>query len=382
MPEIEARHALALAVAREAGQMAHDFWRRRAELAIETKASAQDVVSEADRSVERLIRSRISAAFPADGFLGEEFGAEAGASGFIWVIDPIDGTSPYLHGMPSWCVALAVARGAEAVVGVVEVPTQGETFAAVLGRGATLNGAVLRIPDGIYATNASTAVGASHRTDPAWIGRAAEAIARAGGVFFRNGSGALMLASVAAGRLAGYVEPHMHAWDALGALLIIREAGGRTAAFPEGGDLTRGGMALAATPGAWDVVASLAAPAAGGDDRTAPILPARDLDAAAAFWSRLGFAVRYLDPAQYLIVARAGAELHFWRKSDLEPGRNDAGAYLRCADLDGFAAVCAAAGLPQRGVPRYVAPETKPWGMRELALVDADGNLVRAGEDA
>ncbi|MBP7001434.1 inositol monophosphatase family protein [Amaricoccus sp.] len=383
MPEIEARRALALAVASEAGAVALDFWRRRAGLAIEEKAGAQDIVSEADRAVERLIRARVAAAFPEDGFLGEEYGPEPGASGFTWVIDPIDGTSPYLHGMPTWCVALAVARGSEAVVGVVEVPTHGETFAAALGRGATLNDAALRIPEGVNVTNAATAVGASHRTDPAWIGRVAEALGRQGGVFFRNGSGALMLAHVAAGRLAGYVEPHMHSWDALGALLIIREAGGVTGPFPEAGDLGRGGAAVAASPAAWEAVSALAAPvAAGAGDRTAPILPSRDLDAAAAFWARLGFAVRYLDPAQYLIVARGGAELHFWRKADLEPGRNDAGAYLRSGDLDGLAAACAAAGLPARGVPRYVPPEVKPWGMRELALVDADGNLLRAGTDA
>ncbi len=381
MNGIDARHALALDVAREAGALALDLWRRRADLAIEAKAGLQDVVSEADRSVERLIRSRVSAAFPQDGFLGEEYGAEPGASGFVWVIDPIDGTSPYLHGMPSWCVALAVAQDGEAVVGVVEVPSHGETFAAQRGRGATLNGAGLRLPEGLDVANAATGVGASHRTDPAWIGRTAEALGRQGGVFFRNGSGALMLAYVAAGRLAGYVEPHMHAWDALGALLIIREAGGRAAPFPEAGDLGRGGRVIAAAPAAWDAVARLmsddAQPVEG--DRTAPILPSRNLAQTAAFWARLGFRTDYLDPAEYLILRRGGAELHFWRNPALEPARNDAGAYMRPEDLDALAALCTAANLPAQGIPRYVPPERKPWGMRELALVDLDGNLVRAG---
>ena len=71
-------------------------------------------------------------------------------------------------------------------------------------------------------------------------------------MFFRNGSGALMLAYVAAGRLAGYLEPHMHAWDCLAGLLLVREAGGRTAPFPEGADLLSGGPVVAAAPGAWD----------------------------------------------------------------------------------------------------------------------------------
>jgi myo-inositol-1(or 4)-monophosphatase len=257
MDDDATRHALALEVAREAGALALDFWRRRAALAVEAKASAQDIVSEADRAVERLVRARVGAAFPEDGFLGEEYGAEAGRSGFTWVIDPIDGTLPYLHGMPSWCVALAVARGAEAVAGVTEVPTAAETFAARRGAGATLNGAPLRLPPELGVANAATGVGASHRTDPAWIGRVTEGLARQGGVFFRNGSGALMLAYVAAGRLAGYLEPHMHAWDCLGGLLMVREAGGRTGPFPDGGALEQGGPVVAAAPGAWPALSRL-----------------------------------------------------------------------------------------------------------------------------
>jgi len=256
MTDLDARQALALEVAREAGALAHDF-RRRGALAVEAKASAQDVVSEADRAVERLVRTRISAAFPEDGFLGEEYGTEPGRSGLVWVIDPIDGTSPYLHGMPNWCVALAVARGIEAEIAVIEVPTHGETFAARRGAGATLNGAALRLPADLAVRNAATGVGASHRTDPEWIARVTGDLARMGGMFFRNGSGALMLAYVAAGRLAGYLEPHMHAWDCLGGLMMIREAGGRTAPFPDGDDLGRGGAVVAAAPGAWNDLARL-----------------------------------------------------------------------------------------------------------------------------
>ena len=140
---------------------------------------------------------------------------------------------------------------------MISAPTHGEVFAAQLGRGATLNGAALRLPDDLNLRNAATGIGASHRTDPAWIGRVTEELGRAGGVFFRNGSGALMLAYVAAGRLAGYIEPHMHAWDCLAGLLMIREAGGRTAPFPEGEGLLRGGRILAAAPAAWDDLARL-----------------------------------------------------------------------------------------------------------------------------
>ena len=257
MTDVDARYALAQTVAADAGALALDFWRRRDGLAVEEKASLQDIVSEADRAVERLIRARVAEAFPDDGFLGEEYGLTEGASGFAWVIDPIDGTSPYLFGMPNWCVSIAVTRGLETVIGVIAVPTHAETFAARTGGGATLNSVSLRLTDDLRLNNAATGVGASHRTDPQWIGRVTEGIAQAGGIFFRNGSGALMLAYVAAGRLAGYVEPHMHAWDCLAGLLMIREAGGRTAPFPEGDSLLEGGRVLAAAPAAWDDLARL-----------------------------------------------------------------------------------------------------------------------------
>ena len=116
--------------------------------------------------------------------------------------------------------------------------------------------------------------------------------------------------------------------------------------------------------------------------RVAPILPCRDPAAAAAFWNRLGFATHLADPSGYLIVARDGAELHFWQNPALDPAANDAGAYLRPADLDVLDREWAALGLPETGIPRLIRAEAKPWGMRELAVVDPDGNLLRVGVPA
>jgi myo-inositol-1(or 4)-monophosphatase len=256
MPTTDMRLALAETIATEAGALALEFWRNRTTLAVEAKAGLQDIVSEADRAVERLIRARVGASFPEDGFLGEEYGLSAGTSGFDWVIDPIDGTSPYLYGLPNWCVSIAVIRGRETIIGVIAAPTHGETFLAKLGGGAMVNGVRIRLDQGVTVQNAATGVGASHRTDPAWIGRVTGDLGRMGGVFFRNGSGALMLAYVAAGRLAGYLEPHMHAWDCLAGLLLIREAGGKTGPYPAG-ELTAGGPVLAAGPGAWNDLSRL-----------------------------------------------------------------------------------------------------------------------------
>jgi len=250
--ETEARVRLAESVAEDAGAAALAFWRDRSTLVIDEKASPQDLVSEADRAVERRIREAVSASFPDDGFLGEEYGLTAGTSGYTWVIDPIDGTLPFLHGMPNWCVAIALVQGHETVGGVIEVPTHGERFSARRGAGASLNRTRLTIPADLDLRSGAVGIGASHRSDPAATAAAIAALMGAGGMFFRNGSGALMLAYVAAGRLAGYWEALMYPWDCLAGLLMIREAGGRTAPFGDPADLARDGSVLAAAPAAWD----------------------------------------------------------------------------------------------------------------------------------
>ncbi|HLP70097.1 MAG TPA: inositol monophosphatase family protein, partial [Rhizobium sp.] len=97
--DIDQRFSLARSIAEEAGRLALGYFENRGSLVIETKRDLQDVVSIADRNVETLIRDRVAAAFPQDGFLGEEFGHVEGSSGFTWVVDPIDGTAPFVNGM-------------------------------------------------------------------------------------------------------------------------------------------------------------------------------------------------------------------------------------------------------------------------------------------
>lgn len=227
-PDIQTRHDLALRVANEAGRLAYDYWLNRADLDIEAKSGAQDLVSEADRVVERMVREAVSGAFPDDGFLGEEYGHTPGASGYTWVIDPIDGTAPFLHGLPHWCVAIAILKHHECVAAVTEVPTNREVFSAMLGAGTRLNGKRITIPLGLTLSTGITGVGASAFSDPEYTSRIIRDLLALGGMYFRNGSGALMLAYVAAGRLTGYSEPVMYPWDCLGGLLMIHEAGGKS----------------------------------------------------------------------------------------------------------------------------------------------------------
>src|SRR3954452_11043854 len=111
---------------------------------VQTKSSPTDVVTQMDRAAERLIVERIRSERPDDGFLGEEGGAHAGSSGVRWVIDPIDGTVNYLYDLPDWAVSIAAEIDGTAVAGVIEIPRRGETYTAVKGGGAFLNGMPLR----------------------------------------------------------------------------------------------------------------------------------------------------------------------------------------------------------------------------------------------
>ena len=245
------RFDLARTVALEAGAKALAFFNAREQLIVETKAHPHDVVSIADREVEELIRSRIAAQFPQDAVLGEEYGVSAGTSGFVWVIDPIDGTSPFVNGMPTWCVSIAVLRAEDIVIGVIHAPCNDELYAAADGLGATLNGKTLKLDASRTIRNAVTGIGANNHVTPARVAAIVEKLLSEGGNFIRNGSGALMLAYVAAGRLVGYYEPYMHAWDCMAGYGLVKEAGGWHYPFPAKGDgLTRGSPVLAAAAGA------------------------------------------------------------------------------------------------------------------------------------
>ena len=128
---------LALEVATEAGALLLAASRRHVSVAA-TKSSATDVVTEMDRASERLITERILAARPDDGLLGEEGSDRPGSTGVRWVVDPLDGTVNYLYGLPGWAVSVGVEHAGAVVVGVVAVPTAGETYVAVRGEGAGL----------------------------------------------------------------------------------------------------------------------------------------------------------------------------------------------------------------------------------------------------
>jgi myo-inositol-1(or 4)-monophosphatase len=246
---IHDRHAFAIDLARRAGALALDFFERRDALVVETKESSQDLVSRADREVELLIRAAVAGAFPQDGLLGEEYGREDGRSGFTWVIDPIDGTAAFLHGIRSWTVSIGLTAGEEIVAGVVHDPCADELFEAVAGGGARLNGKAIAVAAAAGLGDGLIGFGINLKVPPSVGAGFLERLLLDGGAFLRLGSAAQMLAHVAAGRLIAFYEPVLSRWDCYAGFCLIREAGGWVddVFWRDGG--MPGGLALGGAPG-------------------------------------------------------------------------------------------------------------------------------------
>lgn len=247
----------AVEICKEAGETAVRYFRKRSELVVDKKG-AQDWVSEADKNVEILIRDRLSAAFPKDGIVGEEHAPTVGTSGFVWVIDPIDGTTNFVNGLPAWTIVLAGVSAGQTQIGVIYDPIHDETFVAIRGHGATLNGAPMSVANDVDLASGTVAVGYSNRVEAANIVPVVAALIREGAMFHRNASGALSLAYVAAGRLLGYVEEHMNAWDCLAGQLLIEEAGGKVEDQNADDMIAHGGRVVVGTVPVFDRLRAIA----------------------------------------------------------------------------------------------------------------------------
>ncbi|QIG49688.1 inositol monophosphatase [Nordella sp. HKS 07] len=245
--EIEIRYWAALGVAREAGRLAAEAYHRRGELDIERKGT-QDLVSEADRACEDKIVGALQQLFPEDGFLGEERGAKNPGAKAIWIIDPIDGTANFLRGIPLWCVSLGLLADGEFVIGVIYNPVTEELYAARRGKGATLNGRKIEVSKTRSLEEARLCIGFSYRRPAAPHAEAVKALLEAHCEYSRLGSGALGLAFTADGRLDGYWEAHINAWDVAAGLCIVKEAGGRMNDFLSGDGLNKGNEVLVSNP--------------------------------------------------------------------------------------------------------------------------------------
>ena len=242
------RFTLAQTVIRDAGALASGYFHNLSSLTVKSKGP-QDVVSEADLNTELLIKNAIFAAFPEDAFLGEETGPTAFAPGQgIWVVDPIDGTQPFISGLTNWCVSIAYVLNNKVQFGLVYAPERGELFTGGIGIPATLNGHPLPRHPGKSLRDGITGTGYNTRLPLDTFLRQFRALLAEGGMFYRDGSGALMLSYVAAGRLLGYIEPHINAWDCLGAIAVIEAADLSVNDFLADDGLTKGNKIVAGVP--------------------------------------------------------------------------------------------------------------------------------------
>lgn len=242
--DLDGREELCRRIAWSAGMIALDGFASGGGVRMK---GPQDFLTETDAAVEEHLKANLRAAFPEDGFLGEETGGVAAQH--VWVVDPIDGTANFARGIPHYCISIAFVRGDTIELGAIYNPSVCELYFARRGKGATLNGRPITVAPTADFNAACVELGWSNRRPNASYVAALASILDRGANVRRGASGALGLAYVADGRSDAYVEPHMHPWDCLAGLLLVQEAGGIVASYLRGGGLVHGGPVIAAAPG-------------------------------------------------------------------------------------------------------------------------------------
>ncbi len=245
---------LMIQAARKAGRALVKDFREVENLQVSSKA-AGDFVSRADLTAERIIRTQLMDTRPNYGWLAEESEPVAGKDPTRrWIVDPLDGTTNFLHGLPHWAVSIALEHKGEIVAAVVFDPAKDELFVAEKGAGAFMNDQRLRVSNRATLSNCIFASGipfASKRTLPATLHDLSQLMPACAGLR-RWGAAALDLAYVAAGRVDGFWERELNPWDIAAGLLLVREAGGFTAPIREGEAIFDRGEVIAANAAVFD----------------------------------------------------------------------------------------------------------------------------------
>ncbi|WP_244982972.1 inositol monophosphatase family protein [Comamonas aquatica] len=245
---------VAIKAARAAGAIIN-----RAALDVESVRVAQkqvnDFVTEVDQAAERMIIETLLGAYPGHGILGEESGKEFGAkdSDYVWIIDPLDGTTNFIHGFPVYCVSIALAVKGKIEHGVVYDPTRNDLFTATRGRGAFLNERRIRVSKRAQLKDCLISTGFPFRPGDnfrAYMRMFAEITQRTAGVR-RPGAAALDLAYVAAGFTDGFFETGLSIWDVAAGSLLVTEAGGLVGNFTGEADFLEQAECLAGNPRAY-----------------------------------------------------------------------------------------------------------------------------------
>lgn len=243
---------LMIKAARRAGRSLVKDFREVENLQVSVKGPG-DFVSKADHESERMIKEDLLGGRPTYGWLGEETGAMDGADPTRrWIVDPLDGTTNFLHGMPHWAISIALEHKGEIISAVVYDPAKDEMFWAEKGTGAWLNdtrrirvSGRRHMAEGVFATGVPFG---AKKTLPATLQDLARLMPGCAGVR-RWGAASLDLAYVAAGRFDGYWERELNAWDYAAGILLVKEAGGMVSGLREGQDPLEDGAIIAGNDG-------------------------------------------------------------------------------------------------------------------------------------
>ena len=246
--------------ARKAGRSLVKDFREVENLQVSTKG-AGDFVSKADIAAEAILKEELMGARPTYGWLAEEGGEEEGKDPTRrWIVDPLDGTTNFLHGLPHWAISIALEHKGEIVSGVIYDPAKDEMFYAEKGEGAWLNDSQRlrvsgrnRMIESIFATGVPFG---GRRDLPETLQDLARIMPTCAGVR-RWGSAALDLAYVAAGRYEGYWERSLNAWDAAAGVIIVKEAGAFVRGMADEDNVLETGSVIAANEPIWDQFAKV-----------------------------------------------------------------------------------------------------------------------------
>jgi myo-inositol-1(or 4)-monophosphatase len=239
---------LCISLARQGGEHAAQC-RSQGLGTLNHKSSATDVVTHCDRSTEALIVDRIRAERPEDSIVGEEGADHLGTSELVWHLDPIDGTTNFVYGLPAWCTSVAVSDSEGSLAGAVYLPMTHELFSASRSGGATLNGIAISCSTVQHLSQALIATGFGYEAArrQVQVQRLSRLIASIRDIR-RSGSAAIDLCFVACGRVDAYYEDNLNSWDIAAGDLIAREAGARSTGFdggpPTAADLVVAGPAI------------------------------------------------------------------------------------------------------------------------------------------
>jgi myo-inositol-1(or 4)-monophosphatase len=237
---------VAVETAREAGEILLEEFERPVRI---TYKGEVDLVTQADRRSEEVIVTRLRQHFPQHAIVAEEGSGHEQSSKFCWYVDPLDGTTNFAHGYPCFAVSIGLAEGHQLIAGVVYNPVSRDLFAAARGEGATLNGKKIRVSaiDRLATSLLATGFPSHKRAKNPNIHYYWDFTLKSHGVR-RDGSAALDLAGVAAGRFDGFWEFGLKPWDTAAGVLLVEEAGGRVSDF-EGRPYKLGGRVILASNG-------------------------------------------------------------------------------------------------------------------------------------